>query len=227
MPDRIPTFEGLCEALKLRDPVGFLRDLQHILIRVYRGNVDRHDEKFGDDAITFGALTYRNSWAQLERYLPKYHADVRAERPDRSLTIYTGGPELKVYKGGSGPTFEIEEYDPDSGSVTKRRTVEKNENQLSLFPESDSIAGSVDAGLAAPVWFVVHYGNPQDGFLGMGIGAPRQFSVEDPQWLFTFLLPDLQGDTGFVSVARSPNTPSYDQMPEPAIRVDPISKDAE
>ena len=36
-----------------------------------------------------------------------------------------------------------------------------------------------------------------------------------------------RGTQDLSSVARSPNTPSYDQMPEPAIRVDPISKDAE
>lgn len=227
MPDRKPTLEEICEALTLTDAEGFLRDLQHILIQVYQVNVDRHDEGFGDDAITFGTLIYRNSWAQIQHHLPRLHADVRVERPEGSLTIYTGGPELKVYKGGSGPRFEIEEYNPDSGSVTKRKTVERNERQLSLFSASDYISGRVDAGLAAPVWFVVHYGNPQEGFLGMGIGAPLQSSVEDPQWLFTFLLPDLQGDTGDVSVARSPNTPSYDQIPEPVIRIDPISKDAE
>ena len=215
--------------------MGFLHDLQHTLTGVYRTNVDRHDKALGDDPITFGALVYRNSWAQIEWNLPVHHADVRVDRPDGSLTIYTGGPELKVYKGGSGPKFELEEYNPDSGSVTKRRTVERNERQLSLFPDSTHFAGSIDAGLAAPVWFVVHYGNPQDGFLGMGIGAPRQSSIEDPLWMFTFPLPDLCADrvcgeapdAGDVSVAPSPNLPSYDQIPEPTIRIEPISKDAE
>lgn len=203
---------------------------------MYRTNVDRHDRALGDDPITFGALVYRNSWAQIEESLTKLHDDVWAERPDGSLTIHTGGPELKVYKGGSGPKFELEEYNPDSGSVTKRRTVARNEHQLSLFPESVDSAGIIEAGLAAPVWFVVHYGNPEDGFLGMGIGAPRQSSsLEDPQWMFTFTLPDLCADRGCsvdqyagdVSVAASPNFPSYEEMPEPTIRIEPISIDAE
>ena len=240
IPDRKLTVEDLCAVLGLGDPEGFLHDLQHILTDVYRANVDRYDETLGDDKITFGSLVYRNSWFQLERDLPVSHPDVRVDRPNGSLTIHTPGPGLKVYKGGSGPTFEIEEYDPESGSVTKQRTVELNERQLTLFnPDSTHFAGNIDAGLAAPVWFVVHYGNPVDGFLGMGIGAPRQSSIEDPQWLFTFLLPDLCADRGCgedpnaaggVSVAPSPllpSGPSYDQMPEPTIRIEPISVDDE
>ena len=215
--------------------MGFLHDLQHILANVYRTIADSHDEASGHDAITFGTLVYRCSWAQLEWELPVRHPDVTVGRPDKSLTVYTPGPELKVYKGGSGPTFEIEEYDPEAGSDTKRRTVERNERQLTLFdPDSTQFGGNIDAGLAAPVWFVLHYGNPQDGFLGLGIGAPRQSSIVDPQWLFTFSLPDLCADrgcgeapdTGDVSVALRPNVPSYDQMPEPTIRIEPISDDA-
>lgn len=229
------TFERLCDALRLRHPSGFLHDVQHIIADVYRTNVDRHDKALGDDAITFGALVYRNSWAQLEWSLPVQHAEVSVERPDGSLTIYTGGPELKVYKGGSGPTFEIEEYNPDSGSLTKRKTVERNERQLRLFPDSAALMGDVSVGLDAPVWFIVHYGNSEDGFLGMGIGAPRQSSTEDPQWLFTFLVPDLCAARGCteppdphdVSVVPSPNPPPYDQMPEPTIRIEPISGNAE
>ncbi len=228
------TFERLCAGLRLRDASGFLHDVQHIIADVYRTNVDRHDKGLGDDAITFGALVYRNSWAQLEWSLPAQHAEVRVERPDGSLTIYTGGPELKVYKGGSGPTFEIEEYNPDSGSLTKRRTVERNERQLSLFPDTTSFAGGIGAGLDAPVWFVVHYGNSEDGFLGMGIGAPRQSSTEDPQWLFTYLIPDLcaargcteSPDARDISVEPSRHRPPYDQMPEPTIRIEPISSNA-
>ena len=219
----------------MRDPQGFLHDLQHILVHVYRTISDIHDEKAGDDGVTFGTLVYRRSWAQIESQLPMRHPDIMVARPDGSLAIYTPGPELKIYKGGSGPTFEIETYDPEAGSDTKRRTVERNERQLTLFDANTSHFGEdIDAGLAAPCWFVLHYGNPQDGFLGMGIGAPRQSTIDEPQWLFTFALPDMCADRGCsrvpesgVSVAPSPNVPSYDQMPEPMVRIRPIAKDDE
>ena len=225
------------DLLGLEDPLGFLHEIYHTLVEVYRMNGDRHDETVGDDRITFGQLTFRNSWAQIEQALRSSGLQVWTSRPRGSLTIHTPGRDLKVYRGGSDERFAIENYDPESGSLTRQQIAENNTYQLSLFepsPPRDGRAG-IDVRLSPRDWFIVHSGNPDDGLLKVWIGAP--LIPENPSqspWSFVLPLPDLCAERGCgghhpdsgVSIEPSPhqpNSPSYDQIAEPNVRIERIT----
>ena len=229
-----PTFEDVCAGMGLEDPEGFLHDLQHILDDVYRANGERYDEAIGDDRTLHGLSIWRHSWWRIEEHLSGRHPDVTVARPGNSLTITTaGGLEIKVYRGGSDPSFKLEGYDPGSGSITKRRNVARNKfQQLSLFDRDRIGLGEHAARLGLPVWYIVHYGGPLEGLLGMWVGAPRG-RTSGSRYFFTLRLPDFcaergcgeDGDAlGGVSVAPSPggpSGPSYDQISEPRILIEP------
>ena len=229
-----PTFEDVCAAMGLADPAGFLHDLQHVIDDVYRANGDRYDEAIGDDRTVYGTSIWRHSWWRIEERLYMRHPDVNVARPENSLTITTpGGLEIKVYRGGSDPSFKLDDYDPGSGSITKQRNVARNEfQQLSLFDRDRAGLGEYAARLGAPVWYIVHYGGPLEGLLGMWIGAPRAVT-SGSRYFFTLRLPDFcaergceeDGETlGGVSVVPGPGGPpgpSYDQILEPRIRIEP------
>ena len=139
---------------------------------------------------TFGFLVYRNSWAQHEERLPVYQGGSTG-RPDGSLIIYTPGPELKVYCGGSDRTCDIYEYEFRNGSVAKVEFVNRNWTR-SLFSQ-----GEADDPSYLDSWFLVHYGDPDEGYCGAWICAPRWPTGENPsQWAFAFRLPDLCADRG-------------------------------
>ena len=235
-PDELPLAD-ICDRLGLQDPMGFLHEVYHAIAETYRINSERHDEAVGDDNMTFAQLMYRNSWAQAEQALESYDG-VRTSRPRGSLTIHTPGRDLKVYRGGSDEHFSIESYDPETGSLTRQEIAENNAQQLSLF-EQDPLSDDdehIDARLSPKTWFIVHSGNPDDGLLRIWIGAPTR--PEDPSqspWSFVLPLPDLCAEQGCgghrpdsgVSLEPSPHQPqgpSYDQIPEPEIRVEPITE---
>ena len=224
----------VCGLLKLEDPMGFLHKVHHAIAEAYRINGERHDETVGDDNMTFAQLMYRNSWAQIEQTLMSYEG-VRTSRPRGSLTIDTPGRDLKVYRGGSDERFSIENYDPDTGSLTKLEITRNNAYQLNLFeqnplPDHDE---NIDARLSPKTWFIVHSGNPDDGLLRVWIGAPtRPDNLSQSPWSFVLALPDLCDERGCggrrtdsgVSLEPSPHQPpgpSYDQIPEPEVRVEP------
>lgn len=232
--DGAPTLADVCRPLGLSDPGGFLHEIYHTIANVYRLNSDRHDESVGDDMMTFAQLVYRNSWAQLEQLLPGFDAQLWTSRPEGSLTIHAPGRDLKVYRGGSDEKFEIEDYDPETGSLTKQQIAKNNAHQLSLFQQNsqDDVSEGADARLSPDVWFVVHSGNPRDGLLKVWIGAPLTSanSFRTP-WSFVLALPDLCAERGCgghdsdsgVSIAPSPNRPldpSYDQIAEPDVRIE-------
>ena len=224
----------ICGLLGLGDPMEFLHEVYHAIAETYRMNSDRHDETVGDDNMTFAQLMYRNSWAQIEQILESYDG-VRTSRPRGSLTLHTPGRDLKVYRGGSDKRFSIEDYDPETGSLTKQEIAEHNAYQLNLFeqnplPDHD---GNMDARLSPTTWFIVHSGNPDDGLVRLWIGAPtKPESPSQSPWSFVLPLPDLCAERGCgghrpdsgVSLEPSPHQPhgpSYDQIPEPEIRVEP------
>ena len=227
------TLADICPRLELDDPAGFLHAIVHILSGVYRTNSDRHDESVGDDMMTFAQLVYRNSWAQLEQALASFDARVSTSRPDGSLTIHTPGRDLKVYRGGADESFDIQNYDPQTGSMTKWQIAADNAHQLSLFEQQsqDDTTADTDIRLSPDVWFVVHSGNPERGLLRVWIGAPlTSASCNGSSWSFVLALPDLcaergcgdyDGDSG-ISIAPSPDRPvgpSYDQTAEPGVRI--------
>lgn len=232
-PDEL-TLADVCDPLGLEDPVGFLHEIYHAIAETYRINSDRHDETVGDDNMTFAQLMYRNSWAQIEQTLESYDG-IWTSRPRGSLTIHTSERYLKVYRSGSDKHVSIENYDPETGSLTKQQITETNANQLRLFeqnplPDHDE---NIDARLSPKTWFIVHSGNPDDGLLRVWIGAPTK--PENPSqspWSFVMPLPDLCTERGCgghrpdsgVSLEPSPHQPhgpSYDQIPEPEVRVEP------
>ena len=238
-PDELPLAD-ICDPLGLEDSMGFLHEVYHTISETYRINSDRHDDTVGDDNMTFAQLMYRNSWAQTEQALENYDG-VQTSRPRGSLTIHTPGRDLKVYRGGSDRHFSIESYDPETGSLTRQEITENNAYQLSLFeqnplPDDDE---HIDARLSPKTWFIVHSGNPDDGLLRIWIGAPtRPESPSQSPWSFVLPLPDLCAQRGCsghrpdsgVSLEPSPHQPhgpSYDQIPEPEIRVEPRTEDGD
>ena len=226
-----------CDLLGLEDPTGFLHEIYHTLVEVYRINGERHDEAVGDDRITFGQLTFRNSWAQIEQALRGFGLQVSTSRPRGSLTIHTPARDLKVYRGGSDERFAIENYDPESGSLTRQQIVENNTYQLRLFEPSPPMGDGacIDVRLCPRVWFIVHSGNPEDGLLKVWIGAP--LIPENPsqsRWSFVLPLPNFCAERGCgghlsdsgVSIEPSPhqpNGPSHDQLAEPNVRIERIT----
>lgn len=223
----------ICARLKMDDPLGMLHEIYHVLDGVYLMNAQRHDENVGDDMATFAQLIYRNSWAQLESTLPLYDREISASRPNNSLVIHTPGPDLKVYRGGRDESFDIELYDFNTGSITKRSLARDNELQLSLFDFGQTEILDEDRSLTPNGWVFVHSGNPDDGLVSVWIGAPRtNAGVHDSAWSFVFQLPDLceqygcrgTDGSGGLRVEPSPvgpSGPSYDALPEPEIVVHP------
>lgn len=231
-----PTLAQICGRLGVDDPEGLLHEVQHTLSNVYRMNGDRYDESVGDDMGSFGFNVYKTSWHQLEKVLPGFDSALSTLRPNNSLTVFTPGPQMKVYRGGANENFDIESYDLESGSMTKRRIPARNTKQLSLFEQESESNGDEEVGvLDVDGWVIVHSGNPDEGLLGIWIGAPRIPSDEDPStWAFIFHLPDLcaarncgGGSIGGVHVEPSPVVPSgpgHHQQPVPEIVVERRNK---
>ncbi len=228
------TLSEICSRFQMEDPLGFLHEIYHIVAGVYDMNSQRHDETVGDDMATYAQLIYRNSWSQLELTLPLFSYDIWASRPKNSLVIHTPGPDVKVYRGGSDQTFDIELYDFETGSITKQVFARSNDTQLNLFDHDHQLdASDLDRRLAPDGWVIVHSGNPNDGLLNMWIGAPRTpTETDDSTWSFVCPLPNLcqqygcggSETTGGLSVEPSPHGPSgpsFDALPEPEIHIEP------
>jgi len=222
----------VCDKLRLYDPEGFLHQIQHTLAEVYRVNGDRFDQSVGDDPSVFGFGIYKNSWFQLGRDLPAFDSVVRVSYPKGSMTIHTPGPWLKFYRGGADETFDLEQYELDQNSSTKRSIPARNAYQLDLFNQAEPPPDQVDepGPLDLGGWVAVHSGNPDTGLASVWLGAPQMPTYESPSpWAFIFHLPDLcvaRGCGGYgsggVSVAGPPapgQGPGHAEREEPELDV--------
>lgn len=197
-------------------------------------NGERYDSSVGDDMGLFGYAIYKNSWFQLERDLKAFDQAVEASHPRSSLTIKTGGPHLKFYRGGADETFDIETYELDSTSITKRDIPANNAYQLDIFSQNQTTESEqAELGpLDLTGWITVHSGNPDDGLLSVWMGAPRMPTYDNPSpWAFVFHMPDLcaargchGGQSGFgVSITPPPSAPrgpSHGDRQEPDLGIE-------
>ncbi len=194
----------------LTDPEAFLHQLYHSLRSAYRFNQGRFDAEAGDDQGWFGFSVFKNGWHEIEKALVHFGNGVHTDRPKNSLTIFAAGRQIKVYRGGPDEKYDIEEFDPQSGSWTKVGLARANAFQLQLFSTADP---DNDHSADLTTLFLVHSGNPDIGLGGVWIGAPKLPTADDPSsWAFVVVLPDLCasqgcGGTGGVSVEPPPIKP--------------------
>lgn len=181
MPTKRLSHDEVLSLIGGHDPAAVVGAIVDALAEVYEFNRHRHNEDAGDDAQTFGFLVYRNGWAAIEERLAALPG-VRTSRPKNSLSIaLTGGKRLHVYRGGAETDYDIDDFNPESGTFTKRSISAANSMQLSLFADEeasdDVIGGLVDL-------MVVHAGNADVGLTGVWIGAPAVQSDTSSPWVF-------------------------------------------
>jgi hypothetical protein len=190
------------------------------LNEVYEFNRHRHNEDAGDDAQTFGFLVYRNGWAAIEERLATV-PEVRTSRPRNSLLIaLDGGKRLRTYRGGGEDEYDIDDFDPESGTFTKRSVSAANTRQLSLF---DCHGVDEDAFSHLADLMIVHVGNPEVGLTGVWIGAPALQEDTASPWAF---VGQVFPSTGAATLAPGdravPPAPSpFNERIAPVVRLEP------
>jgi hypothetical protein len=224
------TYDDLIDLLAdsgIADPKRFLHAVYHGLKTAYRFNQARFDDQHGDDEGLFGFSVYKNGWFHVEAEIAKLDGSEWTDRPQNSLTIFAGRRRMKVYRGGPDEKFDIQSFDPLSGSPTKVGLAHGNAKQISLFEQDGSTIEPHDL----DDWFFVHTGNSSSGLAGVWLGAPTVPSLENgmSSWAFVVHLPNLCDEFGCgeglggVSLAQSPDlrpsSPSHDQLTEPTIKV--------
>ena len=221
------TYDEFLEMLRiggLTDSEAFLHKLHHALRGAYRFNQDRFDAMQGDDQGWFGFSVFKSGWYAIEQALVDFGDGVRTERPRNSLTVFAGQRQIKVYRGGPDEKYDIEEFDPSTGSWTKVGIARANAFQLQLFSTNDPDGDhSVDLGSL----FLVHSGNPDVGLSDIWIGAPKLPTADSTSsWAFVVHLPDLCakfgcGGGGEISVEPPvrPTGPSHGEIDAPELKV--------
>lgn len=94
---------------------------------VYQSNAARHEPLLGDDAVTFGINTYRNSWFSIENEI----ADIEGwttSRPEGSLVLSGARYRIHVYRFGNNEMVDLGRFRLDDAktSATKRHIAESN-----------------------------------------------------------------------------------------------------
>ena len=202
MPSKRLSHKEVLGVIGGQDPGSVVDAIVEALTEVYEFNRHRHNEDAGDDAQTFGFLVYRNGWAAIEEHLASVRG-VRTSRPRNSLLIaLDGGKRLRTYRGGGDDHYDIDDFDPESGTFTKRSVSAANTRQLSLF-DNNEIDDDTISRLADLV--IVHAGNPEVGLTGVWIGAPALQEDTASPWAFVGRV--------FPSTAAAAQAPGDDAMP--------------
>jgi hypothetical protein len=195
------------------------------LRRVYDTNAARFDALAGDDAVVFGICIYRNSWYAMERLAEELDGWTTS-RPDGSLVISGAGMRIHVYRHGQDEDVDLDSFRLDEGSSeTKRLIAASNADQLSFDFPSDASREPEPRGSDLRELVIVHAGNPDDGCCGIWVGAPIPANeVRTSPWYWIRPLWVVQRAAAEEASAPKPTQIRHDELPEPAVPVEPIVK---
>jgi hypothetical protein len=135
----------------------------------HRVATDNHKPDLGFDGFTYGTTAWRLStrWIIHEiSLLP----NASAREITNSLRVFADGFIISVYAGGSDLNWDLDTFDFDRGTPTKRAIPRRNalNLQLSFDDLEDPILQTPEA---LDELTVVHCGNPQDELAAVYVGA--------------------------------------------------------
>lgn len=204
---------------------GPLSVLREVTRRVWFKDVDRHEPKLGDDAMTLGVLASRNICNLVVEELRDAPGVVA--RDLRTLEIGFAGRVLHVSKAPpQGPDWDVSRVDWSASDVrddaARVNSAAYQPVEGTLFEALGPLPGqSVDAVRLRNLHYV-WLGDP-DGTTREWLGFPR---LEPPFWFAVIELGegrDHRGQDGEPLGPRSPQgpPPSFDELGEPAV---PLSR---
>jgi hypothetical protein len=188
---------------------------------VWRTNLDRHERRLGDDALTLGLQSSRNLCNLAVRQLA--NVDGVAARDARTLEVTYRGRVLHTGKVGStSPTWDMGWVDWSDSDV---RYSGAEANTAAYMPVAGTLfepVGPVPGQPADPsVMRHLHlsWQGPPDGTTRAWLGVPR---LGDEAWFAVVLLEDDGGGRGGMApdgAAPVSPPPDFDTLGEPPLRV--------
>jgi hypothetical protein len=200
---------------------GVLGELCSIVRTVWRQNVDRHEPRLGDDALSLGVQASRNVCNLAVRNLGKT-PDVRA-RDAQTLEVFHQGRILHTSKVGSrSSTWDVSSADWSSSDV---RTNSAQANAKAYMPVDGTLferVGALPGQMADPrVLRYLHllWQGFDNGGTRSWIGFP---CVTAPFWFAVVLLDDNLRGTGGIDLDSSnplSSTSDFDTLAPPDVVV--------
>jgi hypothetical protein len=184
------------------------RELRH----VYEMDSRAFDPTVGDNSQLFGLGIWHHGWFFIDQVLEDW-PEALVTHEDNSHRIRVFGLTLAVYKGGDLVEESIYEVN-FNGSATKKQYA--RENQLRLFPLESVERPEDETAFDLTELWLVHFGNPREGFVKLYIGAPTFDELDRPCWAWYRRVDE--GGPGGGGGERVPDEPEpYDARPEPGL----------
>lgn len=199
-----------------------LPTLRDLVTMVWRTNLDRHEWRLGDDALTLGLQSSRNLCNLAVRQLATLDGVVA--RDARTLEVTYKGRVLHTGKiTSTSPTWETSGVDWSESDV---RYSGAAANTTAYIPVAGTLfEHSVPGQPADPTvmrYLHLSWQGMPDGATRAWLGFPR---LGDPAWFAVVLLDEQGGDSGGLApdddAPVPPTPPDFDTLGEPQLRLAP------